>query len=96
MPVAVPMTRRTDSTSRRPIFCPIKMVVAMEKPNSAENIRNMISPALADAARASSPRNWPIQIELTELFSDCNMLTPSDGNANRNNVLATGPTVRSR
>jgi hypothetical protein len=33
------------------------MVVAMVKPNKVENIKNMMSPALADAASASSPKN---------------------------------------
>ena len=72
------------------------MVVAMVKPNKVENIKNMMSPALADAASASSPKNWPIHTELTEWFSDWRMFTPSDGNANRNKVFATGPMVRSR
>ena len=52
--------------------------------------------ALNVAASASSPRNRPIHTALTELFSDCRMLTPSDGSAKRNKVLATGPVVRSR
>ena len=94
--IAVPMIRRTDSISRRPIFWPINIVVAMVKPNNVENIKNMMSPAFADAASASSPRNFPIQTELTELLIDWRMFTPSEGSANNNNVLATGPTVRSR
>jgi hypothetical protein len=56
----------------------------------------MMSPAFADAASASSPKNFPIQTELTELLTDWRMFTPSEGSANKNNVLATGPTVRSR
>ena len=55
-----------------------------------------MGPALAEAASASSPKNLPIQTELTELFNDWSMLTPRDGSANANNVLATGPTVKSR
>ena len=74
----------------------MSIVVAIEKPNNTENIRNMTIPAFAEAASASTPKNCPIHTEFTEWFSDCRMFTPSDGNANKNNVLPTGPMVRSR
>ena len=91
MPIAVPITRRAPSMSRRPNAWPISIVAAMPKPNTNAIRRNMTRLPLVVAASASSPRKLPTQIALTEPFSDCSTEEPSVGSAKASRVGPIGP-----
>ena len=68
-PSPLPKVVRAPMMSRAPKYWPTRTVVAMPKPNTAANSRNMTTLALAVAASALLPISRPTQIELIEPFS---------------------------
>ncbi len=94
-PVAEPKDRRAASMSPRPAAWAITTVDAMPKPNTTENIRNIVMFALAVAASACAPRNRPTQIALIDPFSDWSTLDARVGMANNSKDDAMGPFTKS-
>ena len=93
-PTTAPVARRAASVSPRPIAWPISTVAAIPKPKKVANIRNMMMFALAVAASALPPRNWPTHTELIDPDSVCSTFDASVGKAKRISVFAIGPSVR--
>src|SRR3546814_16557426 len=69
-PPLVPTARRIFATSPRPALCPTRIEVAIARPNTPANSRNMIRLALVVAASARAPRKPPPHTELIEPLSD--------------------------
>src|SRR6185369_10462207 len=94
-PVPAPKVCREAAMLRAPKCWPTLTVVAIEKPNTAENSRNMITLALAVAASALSPISRPTQTALTEPLRVWSMFERRVGIENTSRVRRIGPWVRS-
>src|SRR3546814_652601 len=91
------MIRRPPRSTRMTHSFPTRRSsdLAIARPNTPANSRNMIRLALVVAASARAPRKRPTHIELIEPLSDCRMFEPSIGNANNSRPRPTGPATRS-